>query len=92
MHGQQVATAKRNSRSLRKQPTNAELVLWRRLRAEQLGAKFRRQHPFLGYVLDFVCLERKLVVELDGGQHLGSKSDEVRDGRLHESGFVVLRF
>ena len=78
---------------LRKNMTDAEIRLWQRLRGRQIaGCKFRRQHPFLDYVLDFVCLEKHLVVELDGGQHLGNERDQLRDGRLHEAGFRVLRF
>jgi very-short-patch-repair endonuclease len=57
-----------------------------------LGVKFRRQHPFDGYVLDFVSLEKRLIVELDGGQHLDSERDRVRDRRLMSAGFRVLRF
>ena len=73
--------------------TDAENRLWQRLRGRQIaGFKFRRQHPFLDFVLDFVCLEMRLIVEVDGGQHQDSKRDGVRDQRLHESGFTVLRF
>ena len=73
--------------------TDAEIRLWQRLRGRQIaGCKFRRQHPFLDYVLDFVCLERRLVVEVDGGQHLDNQRDQVRDKRLLEAGFEVLRF
>jgi len=80
-------------RKLRNTMTDAEIRLWQRLRGRQIaGCKFRRQHPFLDYVLDFVCLERRLIVELDGGQHLESERDHVRDGRLKEAGFEVLRF
>ncbi len=77
---------------LRKQATDAEQVLWRRLRGKQLGVKFRRQHPLSCYVIDFICLERKLVVEVDGGQHNGSVMDVERDRQLARSGFRVLRF
>ncbi|MFH1869463.1 MAG: endonuclease domain-containing protein [Pseudomonadota bacterium] len=78
---------------LRKNMTDAEIRLWQRLRGRQIaGCKFRRQHPFLDYVLDFVCLEKRLVVEVDGGQHLENERDQLRDGRLHEAGFRVLRF
>ena len=56
------------------------------------GFKFRRQHPFLDYVLDFVCLEKRLIVEVDGGQYQGSEPDRVRDQRLREAGFGVMRF
>ena len=54
--------------------------------------KFRRQHPYLNYVLDFVCLERKLVVEIDGSQQLHSERDAGRDRALTSAGFSVLRF
>ncbi|WP_220636234.1 endonuclease domain-containing protein [Georgfuchsia toluolica] len=80
-------------RDLRKNATDAERRLWQRLRGGQLaGVKFRRQHPFDGYVLDFVSLEKRLIVELDGGQHLDSARDRVRDCRLMSAGFRVLRF
>src|SRR3546814_4480211 len=60
-------------RKLRRNPTDTERELWQSLRGKQLdGAKFRRQHPFGDYILDFACIERKLVVELDGGQHAES--------------------
>jgi very-short-patch-repair endonuclease len=73
--------------------TDAERKLWHRLRGEQLGAKFRRQHPFENYVLDFVCLERLLVIEVDGSQHAENKEiDEVRTAVLSRAGFKVLRF
>ena len=82
-----------NARGLRKTMTDVERLLWLRLRGEQLGVKFRRQHPFLNYVLDFVCLELKLVVELDGSQHADAISyDEERTKRLNDAGYVVLRF
>ncbi|WP_153109085.1 endonuclease domain-containing protein [Propionivibrio limicola] len=80
-------------KTLRNRMTDAEQRLWHRLRGRQLaGCKFRRQHPFLDYVLDFVCLEKSLVVEVDGGQHLESESDRLRDQRLAEAGLRVLRF
>ncbi len=57
-------------RGLRKNMTEAELRLWQCLRQRQIGGfKFRRQHPFNDHILDFVCLEAKLVIEVDGGQH-----------------------
>ncbi len=80
-------------RHLRRNPTDAERSLWKHLRGSQVeGVKFRRQHPYLDYILDFVCLERKLVVEVDGGQHAESGGDRERDRRLEEAGFRVLRF
>ncbi|MGL4574874.1 MAG: endonuclease domain-containing protein [Burkholderiaceae bacterium] len=73
--------------------TDAERKLWQRLRGEQLGVKFRRQHPVLDYVLDFVALEIKLVVEVDGGQHAEqTKYDQQRTADLEAAGFKVLRF
>ena len=80
-------------RNLRNNMTDAELRLWQLLRGRQMaGVKFRRQHPFMDYVLDFVCLEKKLVVELDGGQHQDCEKDVVRDKHLNEAGFRILRF
>lgn len=78
---------------LRSNMTEAEKRLWRHLRARQVsGFKFRRQHPFLDFVLDFVCLERNLIVEVDGAQHQDCEADRVRDQRLQQAGFRVLRF
>ncbi len=80
-------------RSLRKNMTDTEKVLWHSINREQIeGVKFRRQHPFLDYVLDFVCLEKQLVVEVDGAQHMKSIADSRRDERLMEAGFRILRF
>jgi very-short-patch-repair endonuclease len=81
-------------RALRTNMTNAEQVLWKALRGRQFsGYKFRRQHPFSNYILDFVCLEIKLVIEVDGGQHCShTKYDEIRTQRLQTFGFHVLRF
>jgi very-short-patch-repair endonuclease len=81
-------------RRLRNNATDAERALWQRLRARQLGGcKFRRQHPFGDYILDFVCLERKLVIELDGSQHAEETiKDAARTAFLEFAGFVVLRF
>jgi len=80
-------------RKLRNAMTDAETRLWHRLRSRQIqGCKFRRQHPYMDYVLDFVCLERLLIVEVDGGQHLESEQDRIRDSRLSAAGFRILRF
>jgi very-short-patch-repair endonuclease len=81
-------------RTLRNNTSDAEQALWRLLRCRQIsGLKFRRQHPFGDYILDFVCLENKLVIEVDGGQH-GQQAgyDENRTERLQAAGFRVLRF
>ena len=82
-----------NARSLRKSMTDAERLLWRQLRAQQLpDAKFRRQHPLGPYIVDFVCLSSKLVIELDGSPHFDSTEDRVRDAWLVRHGYRVLRF
>jgi very-short-patch-repair endonuclease len=82
------------ARALRKNPTEVERQLWRHLRLWQLdGHKFRRQQPIGNYIVDFVCLEKRLVVEVDGGQHADRGShDAERDAWLREQGFTVLRF
>jgi very-short-patch-repair endonuclease len=80
-------------RKLRRNMTDAEQALWRRLRGCQVrGCKFRRQHPFGDFILDFVCLEAKLIVEVDGGQHNESAQDLARDQELVNAGFRVMRF
>ena len=81
------------SRELRANSTDAETKLWNRLRNRQIaGCKFVRQEPVGRYICDFVCRDRMIVVEADGGQHLESKRDEVRDRYLGEQGYRVLRF
>jgi len=73
--------------------TEAEHVLWFRLRSHQVeGHKFRRQHPIGHYVVDFVCLERRLIVEVDGSQHMDNPNDEIRTRWLEREGYKVLRF
>jgi len=81
-----------NARQLRKQMTDAERALWRLLRHRQVGGlRFRRQVPIDRNIVDFACLEARLVIEVDGGQHSESQSDKVRDAYLHSQGFRVLR-
>ena len=82
------------ARHLRKQSTDAEKILWRHIRSRQLaGYKFRRQAPIGKYIVDFLCYEQKLVIEIDGGQHqLRSKSDSERTNWLEAQGFRVVRF
>lgn len=83
----------RIARKLRVNQTNAETVLWNRIRNRQIdGHKFVRQQPIGGYVCDFVCRERLLIVEVDGGQHSESGADVIRDSRLADDGYRVLRF
>ena len=82
------------ARALRKNQTDAESRLWRLLRNRQVaGAKFRRQVPIDKYIVDFVCMENKLIIELDGGQHAEAKEyDEQRTRELEKRGFQVIRF
>jgi len=81
------------ARRLRRHSTDTEQRLWRHLRGKQIeGLKFRRQQPVGRYVVDFVNLERKVVVELDGGQHAIDPGDKVRDEWLRAEGYKVLRF
>lgn len=89
-------TLRHHARQLRGQATDAEQLLWRLLRGQQIeGAKFRRQHPLPPYILDFYCHELKLAVELDGGQHnepAAMQRDARRTAYLQERGIEVLRF
>ena len=81
------------ARNLRVSQTDAEKVLWHRIRNRQIdGHKFVRQVPISGYICDFVCRERRLVIEVDGGQHNESSADVIRDRRLTEDSYCVLRF
>lgn len=82
------------ARNLRQNQTDAERLLWQHLRNRQmLGYKFRRQMPIEPYIADFVCLELKLILELDGGQHADQiEYDQHRTERLQQRGFKVMRF
>ena len=81
------------ARQLRRDLTDAERVVWHHLRNRALaGAKFRRQHPIGPYVVDFACIEARLIVELDGGQHGVTAPDRFRTAALEARGWQVLRF
>jgi very-short-patch-repair endonuclease len=81
------------ARRLRKNSTFAERRLWKYLRSRGLGDfKFVRQEPIGPYIVDFVCRERRLVIEIDGGQHATSARDVVRDRWLADHRYRVLRF
>jgi len=90
MHG----TLLKRSRQLRNEPTPAELRLWSHLRLKNLdGARFRRQYPIEGYIVDFCCIRKRLIVEVDGSQHADNAAyDERRTQILERQGFRVLRF
>ena len=79
---------------MRKNPTVAEKKLWSRLRSKQMkGLKFRRQEPIDDVIVDFVNFEKRIVIEVDGGQHnIDKEKDKKRDNQLEEKGFKVLRF
>jgi very-short-patch-repair endonuclease/succinate dehydrogenase flavin-adding protein (antitoxin of CptAB toxin-antitoxin module) len=81
------------AKQLRRNMTDAEKMLWYHLRGHRFaGAKFKRQQPLGSYIVDFVCFDAKLVIEIDGGQHLESGSDKQRDKWLRDQGFRVFRF
>ena len=87
---------KTHARSLRANMTDAEQFLWQHLRRKQIhGMQFYRQKPLLGFIVDFYCPKARLVVEIDGGQHMEPERitrDRNRDGQLAEIGLHVLRF
>jgi len=82
------------AKKLRSSSTKAERKLWQKLRNRQIeDCKFRRQQPIDHYIVDFVCFNRKLIIELDGGQHAASREiDENRDRFFNLNGFKVIRF
>ena len=84
----------KRARTLRTKQTDAEQKLWYHLRAHRfLGLKFKRQKPVGPYIVDFICIERALVIELDGGQHTEqAHRDEARTRYLNQQGLRVLRF
>jgi very-short-patch-repair endonuclease len=88
--------ANERARTLRKSMTPQEVKLWVHLRAwRSRGFHFRRQSPRDGFILDFVCLKHRLVVEVDGGQHnlpRHAKHDRQRDANFSNDGFRILRF
>jgi 2-isopropylmalate synthase len=89
-----VSSSQRSrARTMRGAPTDSELRLWRLLRERRLnGFKFRRQVPVGPYIVDFLCVGAKLIVEADGSQHAESRHDKARDAYLEGQGWKVLRF
>jgi adenine-specific DNA-methyltransferase len=85
---------KAKARELRRNPTEAEQKLWSHIRMRQIGGhKFRRQRPLGSYIVDFVCLEKRVVIEVDGGQHSEQIAYDMERGVwLEAQGFRVLRF
>lgn len=83
------------ARRLRREMTDAERKLWSKLRNEQLGIQFRRQIPVGPYIVDFICIKRGLVIEVDGSQHYseeGLEYDKIRTAYLENEGLTVKRF
>ncbi len=88
-----MVRAARIVEKLRRNQTDAERLLWFKLRDRRLaGFKFRRQFPIGKYVVDFVRLDARVVIEIDGGQHSGDSRDADRQRFIEEQGFLVLRF
>ena len=87
---------RRNAKAMRRVMTDDELKLWNEIRAHRLmGLGFRRQVPIAGYIIDFACPAKRLIVEVDGSQHGEDENagkDAVRTARLEQDGWTVLRF
>ena len=81
------------AKTLRTNQTDAELKIWQAIRAGRLmNYKFKRQVPITEFIVDFVCFEQKLIIEIDGGQHAENSEDVLRDAKLIKMGFRMLRF
>ncbi len=81
------------SRQLRSNQTNAEKLLWQKLRKRQLGVRFQRQYVFDNkYIVDFYCASLKLIIEINGGQHNDNHQDDIRDNYIKKRGCKILRF
>jgi very-short-patch-repair endonuclease len=84
---------RQRARAMRADATRPEEALWQMLKDRRLdGYKFRRQVPLKGFILDFVCFEARLIIEVDGWQHAQSPTDAVRDATFRAEGFRILRF
>ncbi len=81
------------AKNLRKRQTDAEKILWYQLRDRHFeNLKFRRQYPIKNYIVDFICIDKMLIIEIDGGQHADNKKDILRDNVLKLEGYTILRF
>jgi very-short-patch-repair endonuclease len=81
------------AKKMRREPTDAEAGMWRLLRDRRLALfKFRRQVPFQSFILDFVCFEKRMIIEVDGSQHASSKRDTAREAVLMAEGFRIARY
>ena len=89
------SVTKENAKTNRSNMTDAESLLWHYLRQEQLGVRFRRQHVIGDYIVDFICLKQRLIIEIDGGYHndiVQQQEDRIRQNWLESMGYKVLRF
>ena len=78
---------------MHRESTDAEAAMWRLLRDRRLALfKFRRQVPFQNFILDFICFEKRLIIEIDGSQHASSERDTARDAVLIAEGFRIARY
>lgn len=87
--------ARRNAKELRRNMTEPERLLWQRLKSQKLGYKFRRQEPLGPYIVDFLCVDKKLIIEVDGGSHATDEAkeyDKKREAYFRNHGLKILRF
>jgi len=93
-HHRPTAKRIRNfAKRMRREPTDAEAAMWRLLRDRRFALfKFRRQVPFQNFILDFVCFEKRMIIEIDGSQHASSERDSTRDAVLTSEGFRIERY
>ena len=93
-HHRPTAKRIRNfAKKMRREPTDAEAAMWRLLRDRRFALfKFRRQAPFQNFILDFVCFEKRMIIEIDGSQHASSERDATRDAVLTSEGFRIERY
>ena len=87
-----LVNKKQFRKKLRQLATPQEVILWSRIKNNQLGCKFRRQHSIGKYTVDFYCPEKRLIIEIDGSQHIDSEYDKIRDEYLKSLNFRILRF
>ncbi len=90
-----ITDLKERRKNLRKEATEQENLLWWHIRGKRIGSKFRRQHSIGGYILDFYCPEKKLIIEIDGGIHNKTNNqlnDRIRDKFFTDLDYKILRF
>lgn len=80
------------ARVLRRNMTDAERLIWRKIRNNQLGTKFRRQQPIGKYIVDFINYDKKIIIEIDGSEHIDNIKDKSREAYLKKSGYTILRY